>query len=209
MSKNLDSEIDVIEFAKATAQQGPPPPIARAQAADAFHLYMNFVPLAAISRETGIPIPILSSWTYEKDGWKAQRDKLHSDVVESVRQKSVKRLQKVNQISIRLITKGLQAFERRLDGREDKAPTLEETEMLTDIHAKLHKAKLSEEDPEADKKLMGITPKKIIEAINNDPYFKKALIASSSEKEEVELMEQADGVYESADTGSLADPQRS
>jgi len=209
MSKNLESDEEVLIYAQSSVEdpKSTAPIVIPAQATDALHLYMNFIPIAVISRETGLPVPVISKMVYAKGGWKEQRDKLNSDVVESVRQKSLKRLQKANQIGIRLIIKGLQAFEKRIEGRDDRAPTLEETEVLTDIHAKIHKAKLSEEDPEAEKKIMGITPKQILEAINGDPYLKKALAANASEKEEIELMEQADGVYESADSRSLANPE--
>jgi len=205
MSKESKSkqDIDVENYARAAG--GLPSTtevLPRLALQEGLHMYLNFVPLKVIETEIGVTSRQLRHLVYDEGGWKSQRDALHQDILESIKQKSLKRLRKASGVALRIVTNGLVAFEATL-AREERDATLEEVEVLSNIHSQLHKAKITEEDPEAEKQRIGITPRQVLDALNGDPYIRKALAASAEQKQVSDLQ---DETSVNTNSDSLANP---
>src|SRR5262245_41850682 len=118
---NKPTDEELRNFALASVGEPVPAPVEVLPApivAEALALYMNFVPVTMIRKETGLSQAKLNALIYGEKldgvgGWKEEREKFHTDVVQGIRHKSVKRLRRANQISLRLITRGLMAYEKR------------------------------------------------------------------------------------------------
>ncbi len=170
---------------------------------EAQQLFMLWTPIIDIARETGIPITLLQQVAYQKGGWRDQRAQINKEVVEQVRQKARKRFQKALGVSIRMVTNGLLAFEKRLqtNGRE---MTLEEISDMTLIAQRLDRTNILKEVDEEDKK-KSKTPKDLIKAIANDPYMRKAIMLAG-QKESLVLSEIEEEI-ENEVSDSLANPK--
>lgn len=198
-----DQDREVEEYARAAG--GLPlttEVLPRLALQEGLNMYLNFVPLKIIEQEIGVTSRQLRHLVYDAGGWKSQRDALHQDILESIKQKSLKRLRKASGVALRIVTNGLVAFEATL-AREGRDATLEEVEVLSNIHSQLHKAKITEEDPEAEKQRIGITPRQVLDALNGDPYIRKALAASAEQKQVSEL---EDETSVNTNSDSLANP---
>lgn len=185
--------------------------VKQATLSDALALYMRFVPIARIGAITGIMLEELKSYVYGEGGWKSQRDALHKELNEEIKQTHLARLKKITGVGITLIESCFE--ELRKTCQEDDTPiTLEQASEIADIFSKLHKAKILEEATDEANKALSLSPQEIIRAFGQDPYLKHAIADAETIDVSDETLEQVDGAIDlhgkNPDTDSLADLNR-
>lgn len=185
--------------------------IKQATLSDALALYMRFVPMTRISAITGISLEELKSYIYGEGGWKSQRDSLHKEINEEIKQNHLARLKKITGIGITLIESCFEDL-RKTCQEEDTPITLEQASDIAEIFSKLHKAKILEEATDEANKAMSLSPQEIIKAFGQDPYLKHAIADADIVDVTDETLEQADESVnlhgKNPDTDSLADLNR-
>jgi len=185
--------------------------IKEATITDALALYMRFVPMTRIAAITGLPVEEIKSYVYGDGGWKAQRDSIHKELNEEIKQNHLARLKKITGVGITLIESCFEDLRRTC--QEAQLPiSLEQATAIADIFSKLHKAKILEEATEEANKAMSLSPQEILKAFGEDPYLKHAIADSQTIDVTDETLEQADGAVDlhgkNSDTDSLANLNR-
>ncbi len=185
--------------------------IKEATITDALALYMRFVPMTRVAAITGIALEELKTFIYGPDGWKAQRDSIHKELNEEIKQNHLARLKKITGVGITLIESCFEDL--RQTCQESQVPiTLEQASSIADIFSKLHKAKILEEATDEANKAMSLSPQEILKAFGEDPYLKHAIADSQTIDITDETLEQTDGAVDlhgkNPDTDSLANLNR-
>ena len=157
---------------------------------DAHGLYMSHVSIPRIIALTGMERGELQSLIYGPEGWKKERDALTREIKEEVKHQTVRVLTEAVGTGITLIRNGLMAFEQKCKEME-RAPSLEECDTIAKVFAKLHKAKIIEEDGlDPSKRQKSLSPQELLNALATDAYLKAAIIdtqaIAQAEFEEVE-----------------------
>lgn len=173
----------------------PPSSVAYAQ-----ELFMRFTPVVDIARETGLAVTLLRDLIFKPGGWKNQRTKIHSEVVEQVREKARKRFQKGLGVGIRIIVRALSSYDKniRTSGIE---PSLDDLAKIALIVQRLDKANILME-PEEKAIRLSLSPLQILTTISKDPFYRKAIQLAGSTN--AELHQEVEEALESEDSGSLA-----
>lgn len=185
--------------------------IKEATLTDALALYMRFIPITRIASITGLPLEEIKANVYGPDGWKKQRDSIHKELNEEIKQNHLARLKKITGVGITLIESCFEDL-RRTCQEADVPITLEQASSIADIFSKLHKAKILEEATDEANKAMSLSPQEIIRAFGQDPYLKHAIADAETVDVSDETFEQVDGAVDlhakNPDTDSLADLNR-
>lgn len=185
--------------------------IMQATLSDALALYMRFVPITRIAAITGLDLGEIKTYVYGEGGWKSQRDALHKELNEEIKQNHLARLKKITGVGITLIESCFEELRRTC--QEAQLPiSLEQASAIADIFSKLHKAKILEEATEEANKAMSLSPQEILKAFGEDPYLKHAIADSQTIDITDETLEQVDEAVnlhgKNPDTDSLANLNR-
>ncbi len=160
-------------------------------AVEAKALYFRYVPLASISRETGINTNTLKELIFGPGGWQEEREEIYKEVRELAKVSAVASFGRIVGVSADLIARSLEGFRTKCK-LEERDPTLYEARQVADIFSKVHKAKILEAMDDDDKRKVTLTPSEVLKALGSDPYLKKALELSNAQPEDGEEVDDGD-----------------
>lgn len=179
MAKKESSSVIATQVARSVADY-PTAAVYEAQA-----LYMRYAPIAKIAYITGIDVATLQLLIFNKEsGWKNQRDAIHKEINEEIKQNALAQLKRIGADTLDLVEAGIKAFKEDCQ-RNNTPPSLEQSIMLTQMYGMIHKSKMSEEGSNDGKAAADLSPEQIVQTLLADPYL-GAVFQSNVEIRQIE-----------------------
>jgi hypothetical protein len=171
--------------------------------ADAYAMYMRYIPEATIAKELAISDKKLKK-IIRDGGWKKERENLHKDIKKAVKTQAITRLNSITTNGLHIIDVCIKLALKSYK-EDQRAPSFSEAEMIMKMVKTAHSIRAFEEGQGAGGEASNMAPEEVLDAFRNDPYMRKIL----KEEKQYALPEGNEEDGASEDTFSRGDSDKS